>query len=143
MLSRKLVILGILVTACCGAAFIGCGNNSTVTQPPVVNEQPIPTPDGISATGDNTGSVTLHWNASSSSQVVGYNVYSYSPSPNSENAYRKINPSVVATNQFTSDDLAFGGDFRVKAVNSFGHEGSPSAAYHLYPNIPNDTVRQH
>jgi len=143
MLSRKLVVLGALLTACFGTVLVGCGNEAGVTQP-ILDEAPVATPSGFTAVASPTGQVTLTWNASSSSQVSGYNVYAYSPSPDRANAYVKLTSSPVAVTYYSSDELLQGGDFRITALNSSGHESAATQWVHLNPySASDDTPVQH
>jgi len=143
MLSRKLVLLGILVTASLGVVVAGCGNNASVTRP-TVDEQAIPAPDGVSAAVNvTTGTVSLNWLPVASVPVAGYNVYKFDPSPLRETSYTRLNATPVAQPTFTRDEFALGGDFMVKAVNTAGREGLSSRPIHLnlYDGPP-DQLRQ-
>ena len=134
MLSRKLVLLGILVTAALGLVVVGCGGKSGSVTAPLVDEQPLPAPEAITATVDvATGDIALSWLPLASASVAGYNVYAYSPSATRESAYVKINPGLLV--QPTLDRLQYvdGGDFIVKAVSTTGKEGLASHFVHLDP----------
>ncbi|MBI5835674.1 MAG: hypothetical protein HZB25_00370 [Candidatus Eisenbacteria bacterium] len=131
MLSRKLVLLGILVTACFGLAVTGCGDSNSIVRPPV-DEAPIPVPEGVTAAVDVvSGTVSLNWLPSSSASVVGYNVYQYFPSPLRENSYVKLNVAAIAGVSLVRDEFVNGGDFVVKAVSSSGKESAGSQFVHL------------
>lgn len=139
MLSRKLVILGILVTACLGAALVGCGSDSVVAPPG--DQQPLPVPEGLNANLDAQGNVSLHWQASANPAVAGFNIYRYSPSPSRENAFLKVNAAPLADASSSNEIFSLGGDFRVKSVAQDGRESAASPAFHLDPLSPADEVR--
>jgi hypothetical protein len=134
MLSRKLVLLGILVTATLGLAAAGCGSNSSSIIAPVVDEQPLPAPEAITATVDvTTGGVSLSWLPLASASVAGYNVYAYAPSITRETAYVKVNSTLLVRPVLEGLQYVDGGDFIVKAVSSTGKEGVASHFVHLNP----------
>ena len=143
MLSRKLVLLGILVTACVGLAATGCGDKATITSP-IVDEQSLPAPDGITATANvTTGDVTLSWLPLSSPTVAGYNIYKYDPIPTRESAYVKLNGAPVTGTSSLRDDFKVGGIFMIKAVSTTGKEGADSTTLHLAPyEGPPDQLRR-
>ena len=137
MFSRKLVLLGILVTATIGVSLMGCGNSNSVVTPtpaPPVDEQPLPPVNGFSV-GSAGSNVELDWAASSSAVVTGYNVYRYWPAPDRENAYVKLNDTPVSTNHFSDAQLNTGGVFKVRAVDATGRE-SASPGYILVNPLP-------
>jgi hypothetical protein len=69
--------------------------------------------------------VDLSWNASTSSNISGYNVYR---SPNG-NTWTKINPSLIASTIYSDDTVADGSTYyySATAVNVEGIESSKSA----------------
>jgi hypothetical protein len=144
MLSRKLVLLGILVTAVLGLVVAGCGDNTSLTRPPV-DEQPLAAPEGITATVDViTGAVSLSWLPPASVGVAGYNVYKFEPTPLREGAYVRITQAPVAQPTLTCFDFQEGGDFLLKAVRTSGAEGLASRPVHLNPYTgPPDDLRRH
>ncbi|HVP37975.1 MAG TPA: hypothetical protein VMS93_02210 [Candidatus Saccharimonadales bacterium] len=136
MLSRKLVLMGILVTACVGLAVVGCGDNNSIVRPPV-DEQPLPAPQGFTAAmNTTTAELTFSWLPSSNSTVRGYEVFMYAPSPSREDAYVKLTPSPVNGTSITRYNLQDGGDFILKAVSSTGLEGLATHAVHVDPYSP-------
>jgi len=93
-------------------------SNATTTAPAVaVNGT------GISSTSH---SVALGWTASTSSGVIGYNVYR---STISGTSYTRINSSPTASLKYTDGSVASGGTYYyvVSAVSSTGAEGAHSA----------------
>ncbi len=140
MLSRKLLILGILVTACLGTALVGCGSDSSVVAPPG-DQQPLPVPDGLNATVDAQGNVALSWQASANPAVAGFNLYRYSPSPSRESSYLKVNGAPLTNASSSGEIFALGGDFRVKSVAAGGRESAASQLFHLDPFSPSDNVQ--
>ena len=140
MLSRKLVVVGLLLTASLGTALVGCGDGASVVVP---DQQPLPVPDALGASVDAEGVVTLHWQASASANVVGYNIYKFSASPASESAFLKLNAAPVAGNSLAEDVFQGGGDFRVRSVAGNGRESASSAFLHLDPYSPADVNKKH
>jgi hypothetical protein len=140
MLSRKLVVVGLLLTASLGTALVGCGSSSNNVVAP--DQQPLPTPDGLSTSFDQ-GVLVLHWDASASAAVVGYNVYKFTPDPASESAYLKLNASPISGATCNSDVFQAGGDFRVRSVGADGRESAFSAPIHLDPYSPADINQKH
>jgi fibronectin type 3 domain-containing protein len=86
-------------------------------------------PTKIAVAGDGVAagpySVSLHWTASTSSGIVGYNVYRALPS---STTYSKLNASPMSGTSYV-DSLVTAGEsytYHVTAVNSQGEESAPS-----------------
>ena len=140
MLSRKLVVVGLLLTATLGTTLVGCGDSASVVAP---DQQPLPTPEGLSTSLDAQGVLALHWDAAASASVVGYNVYKFTPDPAKDSAYLKLNSSPFSGAACSSEVFQQGGDFRVRSVGADGRESAFSAPLHLDPYSPADIKEKH
>ena len=92
----------------------GCGGNVSTKSYEVV----------IQATANHV--VDLRWNASTSSNITGYNVYRSA----NETTWSKINDSVVPSTLFSDSTVANGSTYyyALTAVNVSGDESSKTAA---------------
>ena len=134
MSKRTLLLLGVLAIASLFAV-VGCNNSSSVITPPPVDEQPVPAPQSLTA-NYTSNSALLSWAPSTSALVTGYNIYRYSPSPDRENAFVKVNASPVAQAYMVFTGPADATFFRVRAVTSTGREGASSSAYRVDAVVP-------
>ena len=104
--------------------------NATLTV--TSNAQPSTTTEALTGTGTATPthSVNLSWNASSSSNISGYNVYRavYSTSTTSCGSYAKINSVVNTTTLYTDSGVVNGTSYcyAATAVNTGNQESSYS-----------------
>ena len=101
--------------------------NATLTL--TSNANPATTTEGLTGSGTAaaTHSVALSWNASTSSGIVGYNVYR-APYTTSCGAYAKLNPSLNTGTLYTDTTVANGNNYcyATTAVDSSSRESSYS-----------------
>ena len=93
------------------------------------NANPATTTEGLTGSGTAaaTHSVALSWNASTSSGIVGYNVYR-APYTTSCGAYAKLNPALNTGTLYTDTTVANGNNYcyATTAVDSSSRESSYS-----------------
>jgi len=94
--------------------------------------QPKTTTESLVGTGTKPHMVSLSWNASTSSDVTGYNVYR-APFVTSCGAYAKMNPSLEASTAFTDTTIVSGSSYcyASTAIDSNNQESA-------YSNIVSD-----
>ena len=101
--------------------------NATLTL--TSNANPATTAEGLTGTGTAaaTHSVALSWNASTSSAILGYNVYR-APYTTSCGAYAKLNPALNTGSLYTDTTVANGYNYcyATTAVDSSSRESSYS-----------------
>jgi len=116
-----------------GAALVvasGCGSTNPVSSTnSTLDSTPPAAPQNLLAKTDADGSLLLSWDASPDADVQVYDVYRYAPDPSRENAYVKINPTLVTATQYLVVDASIGGDYyRIKAVDQSANLSASSAA---------------
>ncbi len=111
-----------LGTVPCTANIAGSGVCNVVVVQRVVNAS---LPGGLCKTGTGSHSVSLNWNASSSSGISGYNVYR---STTSGKSYTKLNPTPVSGLTYTDTTVANGATYYyvTTAVSSSSQESTYS-----------------
>lgn len=121
------------------AMLTGCGNIANPTGlGSSLDTTPPPAPASVFASYDATGPANLLWEASAAPDVIGYQVYVYSPSPDRDNAY------VLADDPDNSDTSflipSVSGDaevhYRVRAVDASGNTSAFSAAATVHFQAP-------
>jgi fibronectin type 3 domain-containing protein len=115
LVRRSVEILSLAATA----VLFGCvGVSSTATDP--------------ASTGASTHTVHLSWNASTSAEIVGYNIYRAVDS-NSRGAFSKINSVLTTSTQYADSDVTDGTSYcyATTAVNASNEESG-------YSNIVSD-----
>ena len=111
-------------------ALAGCGSNSdtptSVNTPTDSSAPAAPIVTGVVYDGSLDTDV-LNWSPSASPDVVGYEVYMYSPDPTRDNSYVQLGRTIGTTGLALPP--ANGGTqyFRVKALSSSGTASTPSA----------------
>jgi hypothetical protein len=71
----------------------------------------------------------LAWDASPDADVVGYDVYQYSPDPARESAYVRLNASPIQAEEYSvSESATVNAWYRVKAVDTSGNRSATSGA---------------
>jgi hypothetical protein len=108
----------------------GCSEDSTVAPEPVIQDTAPPAPPvGITIQRRDTG-VKLAWAPNMESDLAGYNIWIYDPSPNAVQAYVKLNNGLVTDSEFSSSKLSAGRSnqyFRLTAVDEYGNESAFSS----------------
>jgi hypothetical protein len=120
----------LLVMLSLAALLSGCGQNSTVTGPNVLDEAPPAPPTQIGTALNESGSaLNLVWTASTSANVATYEVYQYAPDPSRENAYVLIGATDAATTQIrlavTESERV---TYRLRSVSALGTRSEWSTA---------------
>jgi hypothetical protein len=105
----------------------GCSEDSTVTPEPIIQDTAPPAPPvGIAIQRRDAG-VKLTWAPNMESDLAGYNIWVYDPSPNTVQAYVKLNTGLVTDSQYSSSKLPDGRAnqyFRLTAVDEYGNESA-------------------
>jgi hypothetical protein len=126
------------------ALLAGCGKSSSPTSlDPVPDNAPPAAPTGLHIVIDeSTGYSTLAWDAPSGSNVGGFEIYAYSPSPDRDDAYLQIGETDETATQF----LIPGGYqegvqyFRMQAFNPAGNHSPFSATLQAVLPGPNGST---
>jgi hypothetical protein len=107
----------------------GCSSENTVSGPgPSLDSAPPSAPTNIRDEDRGAMSV-LAWDASPDPDVVGYDVYLYSPDPARESAYIKVNAATITGTEFTvTTSASVNAWYRVKAVDQAGNRSASSGA---------------
>ena len=127
MISRRTLAFPSALVAL--VALAGCGTDNTLSGPASTDSAPPSAPTNIREV--ERGAITvLAWDASTDADVVGYDVYMYSPDPARETAYVRVNASTIVNEEFAVTGASASSWYRVKAVDQSGnHSSSSSAAY--------------
>ena len=122
MTRAGLLFIVLLAVTLLGA---GCGKDTPVTPAPTDTED-------LVAPAAPTGAVAyirmdklkVAWTPNSESDVVGYNVYWYEPTVESDETYIKLNTTPVAVTSFTEPGIQSGVTYyvRLSAVDRSGNE---------------------
>lgn len=112
-------------------ALAGCGTDNTLSGLDSTDSAPPSTPTNIRE--EERGALAvLAWDASPDADVVGYDVYMYSPDPAREAAYVRVNASTIAGEEFVVTTGASNNAwYRVKAVDRSGNRSSSSGAAYI------------
>jgi penicillin-binding protein len=108
-------------------ALAGCGADNTISSL-ATDSAPPSAPTNIRE--ESRGAIAvLAWDASPDADVVGYDVYMYSPDPARESAYVRVNANTIAGEEFEVTTGASNNSwYRVKAVDQSGNRSSSSGA---------------
>lgn len=113
------------------AMLSGCGNSAAPTGlDSGLDTTPPPAPLHVTRSHDAQGRPTLAWDASAAPDVVGYDVYIYSPSPDRDSAWLLVTDSDSADNSYllptaTSTETV---TYRVRAIDGAGNKSAYSAS---------------
>lgn len=110
-------------------ALSGCAADSTLSSlNSTIDSAPPSAPTNIRE--DIRGAISmLAWDASPDADVVGYDVYMYSPDPARESAYIRVNASPIQAEEYSVSELgAVNAWYRVKAVDLSGNRSATSGA---------------
>ncbi len=152
---RSKTLTAFLTIALFGAlAFVpsGCSNNSGSTSSPDIgynasNYDPYPPemPSGLEVVKFDSEGVKLHWTSNTDSDLAGYKVYIYEPSPYSDNSYRCLNSSqLLSTGQnwyvYQADMEEGFTYFKIVAVDTSGNQSLTQAPLEFsYENAANSS----
>ena len=121
------------------AMLTGCGDTVNPTAlGPGLDTTPPPAPASVTLSGDEMGRPVLTWEASAAPDVVGYQVYVYSPSPERDNAYVLADDPDTSDNTFLLPSVASDTEavYRVRAVDAAGNKSAFSAAATIVISAP-------
>ena len=110
-------------------ALAGCATDNTLSAvSTTLDSAPPSAPTNIR--GEERGNVAvLAWDASPEADVIGYDVYVYSPDPARESAYVRLNASPISAEEYSvTDNANLNAWYRVKAVDLSGNRSSGSGA---------------
>lgn len=110
-------------------ALSGCAADSTLSSiNSAIDTTPPSAPTNIRE--ELRGAISmLAWDASPDADVVGYDVYMYSPDPARESAYIKVNVSPIQAEEYSVSELGVVNSwYRVKAVDLSGNRSATSGA---------------
>ena len=127
MMSRRTVSLHATLVAL--VALAGCSAENTLSSlDQSIDSAPPSAPTNIR--DEDRGAISvLAWDASTDADVVGYDVYMYSPDPARESAYIKVNAATVTDTEFSiSTQSSVNAWYRVKAVDQAGNRSASSGA---------------
>jgi hypothetical protein len=111
------------------ALIAGCGKGTSPTSvtpesgAPTLDTSPPPVPAGFNVIDDPSGQVSLVWDESSAADVVGYEIFSYAPNPESEESFALQYTTDATTRQFNVDasPTYVTRYFRIRAVDAAGN----------------------
>lgn len=107
----------------------GCSEDSTTTPVATIQDTAPPAPPvGIDVEWRRTGA-KISWTPNLESDLAGYNLWVYHPSPNSIQAYTKLNQELIAGTEYGCSKLPDGDPnhyFRLTAVDEYGNESAYS-----------------
>ena len=127
MMSRRTVSLHATLVAL--VALAGCSAENTLSSlDQGIDSAPPSAPTNIR--DEDRGAISvLAWDASTDADVVGYDVYMYSPDPARESAYIRVNAATITGTEFTvTTDATLNAWYRVKAVDQSGNRSASSGA---------------
>jgi hypothetical protein len=113
------------------ATLTGCGDTTSPTAlSSNVDTTPPPAPAGMSVSYDAAGTARLDWDASAAPDVIGYQVYVYSPSPDRDNAYVLANDPDGSDTSFQIPSVEGNSQvvYRVRAVDAAGNHSAFSSS---------------
>ncbi len=133
------LILGILLSVVVVFA-AGCGKTSRPSQPALSaqDDAPLTSPTNLRTTGLQGTDVIFTWDPSPDTNVAGYNVYVYSPSPQTLSSYVLVNTGgpVASTRFVYTGSLDAGVWIRVSAVDSQSDESPLTTPVGYAPSAP-------
>lgn len=106
------------------AMLSGCGDTANpLAAGSALDTTPPPAPASVTVSHDEMGRPLLTWDASAAPDVVGYQVYVYSPSPERDNAYVLADDPDNSDNTYRLPSVASTteGVYRVRAVDAAGN----------------------
>ena len=107
----------------------GCGENGTTSPEPVIQDTSPPTPPlGLDVERRMRG-VKLTWSPNQETDLAGYNLWVYSPSPGIVQAYQKLNEELITDVEYACSKLPPGDPnyyFRLTAVDIYGNQSPMS-----------------
>ena len=113
------------------ATLTGCGDTANPTGlTSDIDTTPPPAPASVFTSYEASGLVKLVWDASVAPDVIGYQVYVYSPSPERDNAYVLAEDPDGSDTSFKVPSISGDGQavYRVRAVDASGNHSAFSAA---------------
>lgn len=141
-MDRSKVIGAVFTLALLGGLLLspsGCSNDDSLTSSPDIglpgsgyDGYPPATPTGLGVVKATDTGFKLQWSANAETDLDGYRVYVYDPSPYRSNSYVCTHGNcLVATDRtyyLYSDDVSLGMHyFRIAAVDQDGNESVPTA----------------
>jgi hypothetical protein len=130
MMSRRTMSLPASLVAL--VALAGCGAENTLSSlDQTLDSAPPSAPTNIRQ--ETRGAISvLAWDESTDADVVGYDVYVYSPDPARESAYVRINAATIEGDEFVvSTSGTLNAWYRVKAVDQSGNRSASSGAAYV------------
>ena len=121
-MARRYVMTAVVIIAM-SAFLYGCGDETTA---PIIQDQaPLTAPTGVTATVTAAG-VELNWDANSSTELRGYNVYRYDRSVRS---IERLNGSTLSETSYldSTAEMRSNYQYRVTSVSRFNVESSYSS----------------
>jgi TolB protein len=117
----------LFVAVVVGGWVLGCGGDGGTGPEP--GDTPPPVPSGLTAT-DQVEAVSMEWNAVSSANLQGYNVYRATSSFDDVDGRTPVNDAPLGDPQFRDGGVDAGTayTYRVTAVSTAGAESAPSGA---------------
>ncbi|MEO6463762.1 MAG: hypothetical protein ABIP29_11865 [Candidatus Eisenbacteria bacterium] len=129
MMSRRTLSFPAALVAL--VALAGCGTDNTLSGPASTDSAPPSAPTNIREV-ERGALAVLAWDASPDADVVGYDVYMYSPDPAREASYVRVNASTVVGEEFVvTTGASHNAWYRVKAVDQSGNRSSSSGAAYI------------
>jgi hypothetical protein len=129
---RSLTLLAVVPAA---LLISSCSSSKNPASPSnVTDNAPIAVPDGMYGTYDtNSGAETLHWIPSSSPNVANYQVFIYSPSPQSTSSYAMLGQTSASQPWYVLPNPGPSGTWqlRLQAVDAHGNPSGLSSEYTL------------
>lgn len=105
----------------------GCSEDTTTAPQSEIQDTTPPTPPvGLEVARRDKG-VKVSWSPNLESDLVGYNLWIYVPSPNLIQAYQKLNTELITTSEYSTSKLPKGDPsyyFRLTAVDQFNNESA-------------------
>jgi len=128
MLNKRsiLIVLALLL-----APFMlaGCSSETRTTSPTIDYGDSVPpmAPTALLPLFDGSFAV-LQWAPNTETDLAGYNVYRYNPSPDSPYSYTMENPELLTVNSYIVEDIPVGETYfyRTTAVDASGNESGYS-----------------
>lgn len=128
--SLRLINLPIVAFAMM-ATLTGCGDTTSPTAlSSDIDTTPPPAPAGMNVSYDAGGPTRLDWDASAAPDVIGYQVYVYSPSPERDNAYVLANDADGSDTSFQIPAVEGNSQvvYRIRAVDAAGNHSAFSSS---------------
>lgn len=106
------------------AMLSGCGDTANpLAVDSTFDTTPPPAPTNMMLSHDSNGIEVLTWDPSAAADVVGYQVYLYSPSPERDNAYVLADDPNAGDNNYPLPSVSAATEavYRVRAVDAAGN----------------------